>query len=268
VRYALGVEYDGSDFHGWQRLTAHEASAKDVAAAPATLQATLETALSNVAAHGVSTTCAGRTDAGVHAECQVVHFDSDAPRSPRAWTLGTTSRLPPAMRIRWCVPVPEEFNARFSARARRYRYRLLNHQVRPALGRECLAWERRPLDTDAMHRAAQQLLGERDFSAFRTVHCQAAHARRELQRLDVRRNGDIVTFHVQANAFLHHQVRNMVGSLLEVGAGERPESWIADVLEGRDRTLAGPTAPSQGLVFVGPLYPREWPLPDEVLFDA
>lgn len=263
MRYALGVEYDGSEFHGWQRLTAHGETG-----GPATLQATLEEALSGVAAHPVETICAGRTDAGVHAECQVVHFDSDASRTPRAWVLGTTSRLPPSMRIRWCAPVDDDFSARFSARARRYRYRLLNHQVRPALGRQWLAWERRPLDVDAMHRAAQQLLGERDFEAFRTVHCQAAHARRELQRLDVTREGDIVSFTVQANAFLHHQVRNMVGSLLEVGAGERPEAWIAEVLEGRDRTLAGPTAPAQGLVFVGPRYPRTLPLPDEVRFDV
>lgn len=262
MRYALGVEYDGSDFHGWQRLTPHGESG-----GPPTLQATLEEALSGVAAHPVETICAGRTDAGVHAECQVVHFDSDAPRTPRAWTLGTTSRLPPSMRIRWCAPVPDDFNARFSARARRYRYRLLNHQVRPALGRQWLAWERRPLDADSMHRAAQRLLGERDFSAFRTVHCQAAHARRDLQRLDVAREGDIVGFTVQANAFLHHQVRNMVGSLLEVGTGERPEEWIAEILEGRDRTLAGPTAPAQGLVFVSPCYPRTWPLPEEVLME-
>lgn len=262
MRYALGVEYDGSDFHGWQRLTPHGESG-----GPPTLQATLEEALSGVAAHPVETICAGRTDAGVHAECQVVHFDSDAPRTPRAWTLGTTSRLPPSMRIRWCAPVPDDFNARFSARARRYRYRLLNHQVRPALGRQWLAWERRPLDADAMHRAAQRLLGERDFSAFRTVHCQAAHARRDLQRLDVAREGDIVGFTVQANAFLHHQVRNMVGSLLEVGTGERPEEWIAEILEGRDRTLAGPTAPAQGLVFLSPRYPRTWPLPEEVLME-
>lgn len=263
MRYALGVEYDGSDFHGWQRLTAHGEDG-----GPPTLQAALEAALSGVADHPVETVCAGRTDAGVHAECQVAHFDSDAVRDPRGWMLGTTARLPPSMRIRWCAPVPDDFSARFSARARRYRYRLLNHQVRPALGRQWLAWDRRPLDVAAMHRAAQQLLGERDFSAFRTVHCQAAHARRELQRLDVTRDGEIVTFTVQANAFLHHQVRNMVGSLLDVGAGLQPEVWIAEVLEGRDRTLAGPTAPAQGLVFVGPLYPRDWPLPAEVLFDA
>jgi tRNA pseudouridine38-40 synthase len=268
MRYALGVEYDGSEFHGWQRLSAHGETPLPGREPPPTLQATLEAALSSVAASQIETICAGRTDAGVHAECQVVHFDTDVLRDMRGWVLGTTSRLPSSMRIRWCAPVPCDFSARFSARARRYRYRLLNHQVRPALGRQLLAWERRPLDADAMHRAAQQLIGEHDFEAFRTVHCQAAHARRDLQQLDVSRDGDIVTFTVQANAFLHHQVRNMVGSLLEVGAGLRPEAWIAEVLDGRDRTLAGPTAPAQGLVFVGPRYPREWPLPDEVLFDA
>lgn len=267
MRYALGVEYDGSEFHGWQRLSAREDAAAS-SEAPPTLQAALEDALSKVAAHPVDTVCAGRTDAGVHAECQVVHFDSDAARSPRGWTLGTTSLLPPSMRVRWCAPVPEDFSARFSARARRYRYRLLNHQVRPALCRQMLAWDRRRLDADAMHRAAQHLLGERDFSAFRSIQCQAAHARRDLQYFDVRREGDIVTFTVQANAFLHHQVRNMVGSLLEVGAGERPEAWIAEVLENRDRTRAGPTAPAQGLVFLGPRYPREWPLPEDVLLEG
>jgi tRNA pseudouridine38-40 synthase len=166
--------------------------------------------------------------------------------------------------VRWCVPVPLEFNARFSARARRYRYRLVNRQVRPALYRHMMAWERRRLDAEAMHRAAQALLGENDFSAFRTVHCQAPHARRDLQEVLVRRVGEVVEIEVQANAFLHHMVRNIVGSLLEVGAGVRDEGWIARLLAGRDRTLAGPTAPPQGLVFLHPLYPREWGLPEEV----
>src|SRR5690606_39815063 len=195
----------------------------------------------------VITTCAGRTDAGVHAACQVVHFDSDARRDPRGWTLGTTTRLPPDICVRWCTPVDEAFHARFSARARRYRYRLLNRSVRPALGREQLSWERRPLDAGAMHRAAQALVGEHDFSAFSTVHCHAPHARRNLQRISVTRAGDIIELEVQANAFLHHMVRNIVGSLVPVGCGERPEQWIAEVLAGRDRTQAGPTAPSQGL---------------------
>ena len=177
---------------------------------------------------------------------------------------GVTSRLPPSVSVRWCQPVPADFHARFSARARRYRYRILNRPVRPALGRQYLSWERRPLDADAMHRAAQALLGENDFSAFRTVHCQAPHARRDLQAIRVRRDGEIVEVEVQANAFLHHMVRNIVGSLLMVGSGEQPEGWIGELLAGRDRTVAGPTAPSAGLVFLGPSYPAEWGLPAEV----
>ena len=259
TRYALGIEYDGGDFLGWQRLS------KPGETDPGSLQAALEQALSFVADAPIDTVCAGRTDAGVHAACQVVHFDSDAAREPRGWMLGVTSRLPSAMCVRWCLPVADDFHARFSARARRYRYRLLNRSVRPALERQYFAWERRPLDAAAMHRAAQALLGEQDFSSFRTVHCQAPHARREMQAIEVRRDGEQIVFELQANAFLHHMVRNIVGSLLEVGAGQRPEAWIGDVLRGRDRTLAGPTAPAEGLVFLGPRYGPEWGLPAEVL---
>ena len=258
MRYALGVEYDGSDFLGWQRLSQPGVAGEE------TLQQALETALSRVADAPVDTICAGRTDAGVHAACQVVHFDTTAERDPRGWMLGVTGQLPAAMCVRWCVPVADDFHARFSARARRYRYTLVNRPVRPALGRQYLGWERRPLDADAMHRAAQALLGERDFTAFRTVHCQAPHARRDLQHISVRRAGDEVAVEVQANAFLHHMVRNIVGSLLVVGRGEQPEEWIEALLAGRDRTAAGPTAPSAGLVFLGPRYPPEWELPAEV----
>lgn len=260
-RYALAVEYDGGAFSGWQRLSPH--GEPEPTARP-TVQATVESALSFVAGGPIHVVCAGRTDAGVHATGQVVHFDSPVLRDPRSWVLGTTSRLPPDVCARWCVEVAADFDARFSARARRYRYRILNRPIRPALHRQALSWERRPLDAAAMHRAAQSLLGERDFNAFRTVHCQAAHARRELQEIHVRRDGDIVEVEVQANAFLHHMVRNIVGSLLMVGRGERPEGWIADVLAGRDRALAGPTAPPAGLVFLGPRYPATWNLPLEV----
>lgn len=260
-RLALGVEYDGSAFSGWQRLDARDGPRSRP---EATVQAAVEGALSFVAGHPVGTVCAGRTDAGVHGACQVVHFDTHALRTARGWTLGTTTRLPPAICIRWCVPVADDFHARFSARARRYRYRLLNRSVRPALQRDYLSWERRPLDADAMHRAAQLLVGNHDFSAFRTVHCQAPHARRDLQHIAVSRREDIVEVEVQANAFLHHMVRNIVGSLLLVGRGDHDEAWIGQVLAGRDRTLAGPTAPPNGLVFLGPLYPAEWMLPSEV----
>lgn len=258
TRYAIGVEYDGGGFLGWQRLT------KSGTLDDTSVQAVLENALSRVANARVDTICAGRTDAGVHAKCQVVHFDSDAPRDPRSWVLGGTANLPPAVCVRWCQPMPDDFHARFSARARRYRYCLVNRIVRPALERQYLSWERLPLDADAMHRAAQALLGENDFNAFRSVHCQATHAFRELQQIKVDRQGEQVSIEVQANAFLHHMVRNIVGSLLMVGRGEKPESWIAELLQGRDRTVAGPTAPPDGLVFVSPLYPAEWGLPEEV----
>jgi len=254
MRYALGVEYDGSDFRGWQNLGEGGPS----------VQASVEQALSSVADAPVHVVCAGRTDAGVHGQCQVVHFDTDVARDPRGWMLGTTARLPRSIAIRWCVPVADDFHARFSARARRYRYRLLNRQVRPALHRQTLSWERRPLDATAMHQAGQALLGENDFSAFRSIQCQALHARRELQWLQVTRQDDVVEVAVQANAFLHHMVRNIVGSLIMVGSGERPVEWMADLLAGRDRNAAGPTAPPQGLVFLGPLYPDNWHLPAEV----
>ena len=258
MRYAIGVEYDGTGFNGWQRLS------QPGEPGPPTVQSALELALSRVADAPVETVCAGRTDAGVHARCQVVHFDSDANRSDRAWVLGTMGHLPRDIAVRWCVPVADDFSARFSAHARRYRYRILNRPVRPALHRQYLSWERRPLDAGAMHRAAQALVGEQDFSSFRTVHCQAPHARRNLQEIEVSRDGDEVVVDVQAHAFLHHMVRNIVGSLLEVGAGEQAEGWIGELLQARDRTIGGPTARAAGLVFVGPLYAGQWNLPGEV----
>ena len=266
MRFALGVEYDGSGFSGWQRLNkpGEAELANPLRRNEPTVQAAVEDALSFVAGHRVDVVCAGRTDAGVHAACQVVHFDSDAERDPRGWVLGATTRLPPAICVLWCAPVAGDFHARFSARARRYRYRILNRPVRPALNRQYLSWERRPLDAAAMHRAAQALVGEHDFSAFRTVHCQAPHARRHMQEIRVTRAGDALEVELQANAFLHHMVRNIVGSLLPVGRGEQPEVWLGKLLAGRDRTLAGPTAPPDGLVFVGPRYPAQWRLPVEV----
>lgn len=262
MRLALGVEYDGGGFSGWQRLSQAGALVPD-----GSLQTALEIALSKVAAAPVDTVCSGRTDAGVHARCQVVHFDTEATRDQRGWVLGVTANLPPTLAARWCVPVADDFNARFSARARRYRYRILNRVARPGLERQYLGWERMPLEAGAMHAAAQALLGERDFSAFRSAQCQATHARRDLQDISVTRVGDEVAVEVQANAFLHHMVRNIVGSLLMVGRGERPVEWIAELLEGRDRTVAGPTAPSAGLLFLGPKYPRHWGLPEEVCGD-
>jgi tRNA pseudouridine38-40 synthase len=262
MRFALGVEYDGGRFSGWQRL-----STAGTQVADGSLQTALEIALSKVADARIDTVCAGRTDAGVHARCQVVHFDTDVVRDPRGWVLGTTSNLPASMAVRWCVPVADDFSARFAARSRRYRYRIINRGTRPGLEHQYLSWERMPVDADAMHAAAQVLRGERDFSAFRSVQCQARHARRDLHDISVTRRDDEVSVEVQANAFLHHMVRNIVGSLLMVGRGERPVDWIAELLEGRDRSVAGPTAPAAGLVFLGPRYPRQWGLPQDVCGD-
>jgi tRNA pseudouridine38-40 synthase len=253
MRIALGVEYDGTDFLGWQRLS-HGA----------TVQGAVEHALSRVAAQPVAVTCAGRTDAGVHGRCQVVHFDTAVERDLRGWVLGACSNLPTSVAVLWAQPVPDTFHARFSARSRRYRYTLLNRPVRAALDARYVTWERQPLDADAMHAAAQVLVGEHDFSAFRAVSCQAAHPRRCILAVSVCREGAQVVVEVEANAFLHHMVRNIVGSLLPVGRGERPVAWLGELLAGRDRTVAGPTAPSSGLVFIGPRYEAHWGLPAQV----
>jgi len=253
MRYALAIEYDGTDFLGWQRLSHGP-----------TVQGALEQALAFVAAQPIEVTCAGRTDSGVHAYAQVAHFDSPVERRPYAWMMGVNSRLPSTAAVRWVQPVDPGFHARYSATARRYRYRILNRSARPALDARFVTWERRPLDAERMQRAAQALVGEHDFSAFRTAQCQAKHPRRCVHAISVHRVGDEVHVEVQANAFLHHMVRNIVGSLLPIGYGEQAEDWMRELLEGRDRSVAGPTAPPQGLCFVGPLYPREFGLPAEV----
>ena len=253
MRIALGIEYAGDAFLGWQRLS-HGAS----------VQAAVEAALSRVADHMLEVTCAGRTDARVHARCQVVHFDSVAVRTPRAWMLGANSVLPASVAVRWAQPVTAEFHARFSATSRRYRYRILNRAARAALEHDRVAWERAPLDAERMHRAAQELLGEHDFSAFRALACQAHHARRTLLQAEVRRVADEVIVDIEANAFLHHMVRNIVGSLLPIGRGEQPECWLRELLQGHDRAMAGPTAPPQGLTFIGTRYPALFGLPEEV----
>jgi len=252
MRLALGIEYDGTDFQGWQKLSHGP-----------TVQAEVESALSFVANEPTAVQCAGRTDSGVHALCQVVHFDTHAQRNPRGWVLGANSRLPDSISVRWAQPVADDFHARYAARARRYRYRILDRNIRPALQRRFVAWERLPLDADAMHRAAQALIGEHDFNAFRAVQCQARHAVRDMQEICVRREGAEVVVDVRANAFLHHMVRNIVGSLLVIGRGDSHESWMGELLRGRDRTVAGATAPPQGLCFLGPLYPAQWGLPAE-----
>ncbi|HET7267475.1 MAG TPA: tRNA pseudouridine(38-40) synthase TruA [Oleiagrimonas sp.] len=253
MRLALGIEYDGTDFLGWQRLS-HGPS----------VQAALEKALSFVADEAVDVTCAGRTDSGVHAHCQVVHFDTDVVRPMRGWVLGSCSNLPREVAVLWAQPVADDFHARFDARARRYRYTILNRPVRAALDARFVTWERLPLDADVMHAAAQALVGEHDFTSFRAIACQARHARRNVHDIRVWREGAQVFVEVQANAFLHHMVRNIVGSLLPIGRGEKPCDWMAELLAGRNRDVAGPTAPSSGLTFVGPRYPRPCGLPESV----
>ena len=253
MRIALGIEYDGTDFLGWQRLRHGN-----------TVQSVVESALSFVADEPIAVTCSGRTDAGVHAHCQVVHFDAQARRSERNWVLGVNSRLPSSVAVVWARPVSDEFHARYGASGRRYRYAILNRPVRAALDARYVTWERAPLDAAAMHAAAQALVGEHDFSAFRAISCQAHTARRNLRGISVGRSGEHVTVDVEANAFLHHMVRNIVGSLLLVGRGEQPPDWIARLLAGGDRTSAGPTAPPQGLTFLGPRYPARFALPEDV----
>ena len=251
MRIALNIEYDGTDFVGWQSQ-AHGAS----------VQAAVERAVSFVANAPTEVVCAGRTDTGVHARGQIVHFDTEAVREMRAWALGINSGLPRSVACLWAQPVDERFHARFSAVARHYRYTILNRAIRPALDARFATWERLPLDADAMHAAAQTILGEHDFTSFRTVACQAKSPNRRMESISVTRDGDLVHIHFRANAFLHHMVRNLVGSLLPIGRGEQPVTWLRDVLDARDRNVAGPTAPSQGLVFLGPLYPREFGLPE------
>jgi tRNA pseudouridine38-40 synthase len=253
MRIALGIEYDGTDFFGWQRLKEGPS-----------VQGRLEQALSRVADHPVEVSCAGRTDAGVHGRCQVVHFDTPAQRDMRGWVLGSCSNLPDSMAVLWAQPVADDFHARYAARSRRYRYRILNRPVRAALEARYVTWERLPLDAGRMHQAAQALLGLHDFSAFRALSCQAKHPHRTVLSVDVRRDGEYVTLEIEANGFLHHMVRNIVGSLLLVGRGERPVEWMAELLAGCDRQVAGPTGPASGLTFIGPRYEARWGLPSEV----
>lgn len=253
MRLALGIEYDGTDYCGWQSQRNG-----------ATLQTTLEKGLSFVANEPIAVICAGRTDAGVHGLCQVVHFDTQVMRPPRAWLLGGNSQLPDSIAIRWVVPVVDDFHARFSARLRRYRYTLINRPTRPALQRRHAAWERRPLDLDAMCAASRCLVGTHDFTSFRTIACQAKSPVRVLSALELRRDGECIVMDIEANGFLHHMVRNIMGSLIDVGVGEQPVQWIEKLLAARDRAQAGMTGEARGLVFIGPRYPREFGLPDEV----
>lgn len=250
MRIALGIEYDGTAYNGWQRQKTGVG-----------VQARIEESLTKVADEAVELTCAGRTDTGVHASGQVVHFDTSSERTPRGWLLGANSSLPDDISVIWATPVNDEFHARFSALSRSYHYLILNRLERSALHRHRAWWVHQPLDAARMHRAAQSLLGKHDFSAFRAAGCQASTAVREIRSISIRRHNDWIELEVTANAFLQHMVRNIIGTLTTVGAGEEPDSWVAAVLESRDRKQGGIAAPPHGLTLVSVKYPAEFGLP-------
>ncbi|PLX63519.1 tRNA pseudouridine(38-40) synthase TruA [Sedimenticola selenatireducens] len=250
MRLAMGIEYDGSSFHGWQLQKS----------GVRTVQQMLEAALGKVAAHPVRTHCAGRTDTGVHGEGQVVHFDTPSIRAMRGWLLGTNVNLPEDVNVNWVREVPESFHARFSATSRSYRYVILNRSTRSAIWRNRAVWIHQSLDAERMQAAADHLIGTHDFSSYRAVGCQAKSPVRTVSRLVVSRQEDRVVIEVTANAFLHHMVRNIAGVLISIGKGEQPVRWSRDVLEFRDRTLGGVTAPPEGLYLVHVGYPAEYGL--------
>lgn len=251
-RIACRIEYDGSRYSGWQ---------SQPHLAVSTVQEVLEQGLAAVATRPVRVQCAGRTDAGVHGFAQVVHFDAPVARSPKAWVLGVNANMPADVRVHWAVGVPADFHARFSALARRYRYVIANTPVRPALLGGQISWQRRSLDEEVMHVAGQYLLGEKDFSAFRAASCQSSGPMRNVHSLRVTRTGDLVVVDIKANAFLHHMVRNIVGSLMAVGTGRQKPEWIERLLAGGDRTVAAETAPAAGLYLVEVEYPALYKLP-------
>ncbi len=250
-KLALGIEYDGSRYYGWQ-------CQQEVRS----VQEKLEKALLKVANHPVSVFCAGRTDAGVHGIGQVVHFETTSQRADGAWTLGVNANLPEDIAVRWVKAVPNDFHARFSATARRYRYLIYNQRLRPAILGRGVTHFYHPLDAEKMHRAGQCLLGENDFTSFRAVQCQSRTPWRNVMHLNVTRQGAFVIVDIKANAFVHYMVRNIVGSLMEIGCGNQPEEWMATLLAAKDRTLAAATARAQGLYLVAVDYPSHFALPE------
>ena len=250
TRIALGIEYDGSRFLGWQTQPGG-----------GTVQDALEAALSGIANEAVAVTCAGRTDRGVHARAQVVHFDTSAQRPDSAWLRGVNALLPEAVAVLWSRRVAPDFHARYSAVSRSYRYVLLNRPVRPALAARYAGWHHAPLEVAAMREAAAQLLGEHDFSAFRSAECQAKNPVRTLHAIDIERAGERIDFTLRANAWLQHMVRNIVGTLAYVGIGKHPPRWAKTVLESRDRSLAAPTFGPEGLYLEAVEYDLRWNIP-------
>ena len=250
MRIALGVEYDGSRFFGWQSQAGGH-----------TVQDTLQAALSAIASEPVAIIAAGRTDTGVHALEQVIHFDTNVERPLSAWVRGVNALLPESIAVLWAHPVPDEFHARFSAQARSYRYLLINRPVRSAVQHGKAGWFHATLDVEQMREAARHLLGEHDFSAFRAAECQAKSPIKNLAQLDIQKQGDTIVFDLTANAFLHHMVRNIIGCLVYVGKGKHPPLWVNEVLESRERSLAAPTFAPDGLYLRRITYDAKWGLP-------
>jgi len=244
MKIALGVEYMGSDFHGWQLQKS----------GIRTVQQVVEIALSSVANHPVRVFCSGRTDTGVHAIEQVIHFETTADRPDKAWLFGGNVNLPPDVNFIWVKRVDDDFHARFNATARRYHYKIHNTKIRSALIAKHSLWETRALDIDAMQQASQYLLGKHDFSAFRSSLCQAKSPIKTIEFITLTQQNNDILLDIKASAFLHHMVRNIVGTLLKIGRGERPIEWMQAVLESKDRKKAGATAPPQGLYFVKAFY--------------
>jgi len=250
-RVALAIEYKGTDFHGFQTQPN----------GVKTVQQALEKALSKVANEPITLVCAGRTDAGVHATNQVIHFDTLARRAPKAWVMGTRPYLPDAVSVKWAQDVPPNFHARFSALNRTYRYLISDAKTSSALLHDQITWSSRPLDIQKMREGAAHLVGRHDFTSFRATQCQAKSPVRQIHYLHIIRRGDLIVLEVQANAFLHHMVRNMVGVLLAVGAGDKPASWVGEVLAARNRSAGGVTSKPYGLYLVSVDFPAEFNLP-------
>ncbi|MDH5631933.1 MAG: tRNA pseudouridine(38-40) synthase TruA [Gammaproteobacteria bacterium] len=250
MRIAAIVEYCGASFYGWQYQEGSR-----------TVQGEVERAVSFVANETVRVITAGRTDTGVHASAQVIHFDTRAERSQYSWFRGVNAQLPDDIKLRWIDVVDDEFHARFSATGRWYRYVILNRQSAPALLYRRVTHEYRDLDATLMQHGASFLLGRHDFSSYRTVHCQAKSPVREIRKLDVIRQGEFIHIIVYADAFLHHMVRNIAGVLMAIGTGEQPPEWAREVLEMRDRTRGGVTAPADGLYLTRIEYPEHFNIP-------
>lgn len=255
MRIALGIEYNGHGYYGWQ-------AQRDLT----TVQGTLEDALAKVANERVELYCAGRTDAGVHATGQVVHFDTRAKRHIDAWIFGTNSFLPPSIIVRWAKHVDYSFHARFKATARRYRYVIYNNPIRPAILSNRVSWHYYPLDIERMRAAAVHLIGEQDFSSFRSSQCNSNTPMRNVTDFTIMRHGHYVVFEIEANAFLHHMVRNIAGTLMKIGAGFREPIWMREVLDAKSRKVAAETAPADGLYLITVRYPEPYifPLSDEM----